>query len=300
MGIQPLERMTIDGVDLEGRVAGAGEPVVLVHGALIAEAFAPLCAEPVLATGYQLIRYHRRGYAGSVGVSAPFSFARQAADCLALLRRLGIERAHVVGHSSGGAIAVQLALDAPEVIDSLTLLEPALLDVPSGSQLGEVLGPVLQRYEAGDTEGAADGFLQWAIVSDYRGWLDRIIPGAYEQLVADADTFFAVELPALQEWQLTQEDASRITQPVLGVFGADSASIWPGWAEVQERLRAWLPQTEPFVLRGANHALQEKDPRGVAEAMAAFLVRHPIPEAAPARERAGALDGGRAEPQATA
>ena len=76
--VKALERVSIDGVDLECRIAGAGEPVVLVHGALIAEAFAPLCAEPVLATGYQLIRYHRRGYAGSARVSGPFSFAQQA------------------------------------------------------------------------------------------------------------------------------------------------------------------------------------------------------------------------------
>ena len=95
--------------------------------------------------------------------------------------------------------------------------------------------------------------------------------------MADADTFFGVELPSLQEWRFTREDARRITQPVLGVFGSESASIWPGWAEVQERLREWLPQTEPFVLAGSNHALQEKDPRGVAEAMAPFLARHPMP-----------------------
>jgi hypothetical protein len=43
----------------------------------------------------------------------------------------------------------------------------------------------------------------------------------------------------------------------LGVLGAESASTWPGWNEVQEPLREWLPQTEPFVLAGANHALQE-------------------------------------------
>src|SRR5262249_34375767 len=145
-------------------------------------AYAPLCAEPALA-GYRLVRYHRRGYAGSAPVPAPSSIAQQAADGRALLRRLGIERAHVVGHSSGGAIALQLALDAPEGVHSLLFVEPALVDVPSGSLRGEVLGRVLQRYEAGDKEGAADGFLQWAIGSDYRGWLDRLIPGAYAQLV---------------------------------------------------------------------------------------------------------------------
>ena len=65
--------------------------------------------------------------------------------------------------------------------------------------------------------------------------------------------------------------------PVFGVLGAESASIWPGWNEVQERLREWLPQTEPFVLAGANHALQERDPRGIAEAIAPFLARHAMP-----------------------
>jgi len=104
-----------------------------------------------------------------------------------------------------------------------------------------------------------------------------MIPGAYEQLVADAGSFFGVELPSLQEWQLTREDARRITQPVLGVFGSESASVWPGWDEVRDRLIDWLLQTELYLLAGANHALEEKDPHGVAEAMIPFLARHPIP-----------------------
>jgi pimeloyl-ACP methyl ester carboxylesterase len=274
-----MHQLSVDDAVLEYEVVGNGEPVLLIHGALLAEAYAPLCAEPALTTHYSLVRYHRRGYAGSSRVQAPFSIAQQAADCLALLRHLGIDRAHVVGHSSGGIMALRLALEAPEVVHSLVLLEPALMDVPSGALLGEVLGPVLQRYSAGDKAGATDSFLRWAIGPDYRTWLDPMIPGAYDQIVADADTFFGVELPSLQEWYLTREDARRITQPVLGVFGSESASIWPGWDEVRERLREWLPQTDLFVLEGANHALEEKDPRGVAQAMVPFLARHPVPTA---------------------
>jgi pimeloyl-ACP methyl ester carboxylesterase len=138
-------------------------------------------------------------------------------------------------------------------------------------------GPVLQRYAEGDKEGAVHSFVRWAIGPDYRTWLDRMMPGAYDRMVADADSFFGVELPSLQEWYLTREDARRITQPVLGVFGSESASIWSGWSEVQQRLREWVRQTELFVLAGANHALAEKDPRGVAEAMVPFLARHPMP-----------------------
>jgi pimeloyl-ACP methyl ester carboxylesterase len=276
MSSKPMERAGVDGAELEFEVTGTGEPVLVIHGAWIAEAYAPLCAEPALNSRYRLVRYHRRGYAGSSPVRAPFSLAEQAADCRALLRHLGIDRAHVVGHSSGGNIALQLALDAPEVVHSLALLEPGLFDVPSGALLAEAFGPALERYGAGDKEGAANSNLCWAIGPDYRDWLDRLIPGAYQQLVADADTVFGVELPSVQEWRFTREDARRITQPVLGVLGAESASIWPGWNEVQERLRDWLPQTEPFMLAGANHSLQEKDPRGAAEAIAAFLSRHPM------------------------
>ncbi|AMY09236.1 Haloacetate dehalogenase H-1 [Luteitalea pratensis] len=277
MSSKPMRRARVDGAELEFEVTGTGEPVLLIHGAFIAEAYAPLCAEPALNSRYQLVRYHRRGYAGSSPVRAPFSFGQQAADCRALFEHLGIERAHVVGHSSGGAIALQLALDAPQVVHSLILLEPGLLDVPSGALLAQVFEPMLEQYGAGNKEGAADNFLRWAIGAEYRAWLDRLIPGAFQQVVADADTFFRVELPSVQEWRFTREDAQRITQPVLGVLGAESASIWPGWNEVQERLREWLPQTEPVVLAGANHALEERDPRGVAGIMAPFLARHPMP-----------------------
>ena len=193
------QQLSADGAVLEYEVVGTGAPFVLIHGALLAEAYAPLCAEPALTAHSRLVRYHRRGYAGSSRVAPPFSIAQQAADCVAVLRHLGIERAHVVGHSSGGIMALRLALDAPEVVQSLILLEPALMDVPSGAQLGEVLGPVLQRYGAGDKAGAVDSFLRWAIGQNYRTWLDPMIPGAYDQMVADADTFFAVELPSLQE-----------------------------------------------------------------------------------------------------
>ena len=177
MSSKPMQRARVDGAELEFEVTGAGEPVLLIHGAFIAEAYAPLCAEPALNSRYRLVRYHRRGYAGSSPVRAPFSLAEQAADCRALLRHLGIERAHVVGHSSGGVIALQLALDAPEVVHSLILLEPGLLDVPSGALLAEAFGPVLEQYGAGDKEGAADSFLRWAIGPDYRALARSADPG---------------------------------------------------------------------------------------------------------------------------
>ena len=96
------------------------------------------------------------------------------------------------------------------------------------------------------------------IGSDYRGFLDALLPGAFAQAVTDADTVFCVELASLGGWRFTQEDAARITQPVLGVFGAESVHDWSGWTEVQNRVQAWMPQAETSVLPRSNHALQER------------------------------------------
>src|SRR5690606_22296560 len=101
-------------------------------------------------------------------------------------------------------------------------------------------------------------------------------PGWFERAVADVDTFFQAELPAVLGWQFTREDASRIRQPVLSVLGADSAGIDPTTAEVHELLQDWLPQTETFSLPEATHALQIMNPAGLAPALARFFTRHPI------------------------
>ena len=278
-----MNRAQIDGKVLEYEVRGAGEPVVLVHGAVLADAFAPLLAEPALTERYRLISYHRHGFAGSTHAEVPLSIAQQAADCHALMHQLGVPRAHVVGHSYGGAIALQLALDAPDAVHSLALLEPALFMVPSAQQFGDAMGPVVQMYEAGDKTGAVDRFLQIVVGPEYRSVLDRVVPGAFEQAVADADTFWRFEDPALDEWSFTQAEAGRITQPVLAVIGADSHTLWPGWAEIHDLVQDWLPQSEAFVLEGATHGLQMMNPQGMAEGLAGFFARHPLAERPQAR-----------------
>jgi pimeloyl-ACP methyl ester carboxylesterase len=141
----------------------------------------------------------------------------------------------------------------------------------------DALGPVLQMYEASDKAGAVDRFLQAVVGPEYRSVLDRMLPGAFAQAVADADTFFRIEVPALNQWSLTQAEARRITQPVLAVLGADSHTLWPGWVEGHHLVQAWLPQTEAFVLQGATHGLQLIDPQGMAAGLAGFFARHPLP-----------------------
>jgi 3-oxoadipate enol-lactonase len=111
--MRPMQRASVDGIELEYEIRGRGEPVVLVHAGIFAEWFRPLVAEPALTGRHRVLSYHRAGYAASGRLSGPVSIAQQATHLRELMRRLGIGRAHLVGHSSGGNIALQLALDAP-------------------------------------------------------------------------------------------------------------------------------------------------------------------------------------------
>jgi pimeloyl-ACP methyl ester carboxylesterase len=271
-----MDRAALEGIEFEYEVRGAGQPVVLIHPGHFADWFTPLLDEPALTEHYRVLSYHRVGCAGSSPLAGPVSFAQQAAHCRSLMRHLGIERTHVVGHSSSGNIALQLALDAPDAVHSLALLEPALMSVPSAQTSRAFVGTAIQLYRAGDKAGAVDTFLQGTYGPGYRAVLDQALPGAFDQHVADADTFFDQELPALQQWSFTWEDARRISQPVLAVTGAKSQELDRIWAERQELLLAWLPNVEPFVLPDATHLLQVQNPRGMAEGLAAFFARHPL------------------------
>jgi pimeloyl-ACP methyl ester carboxylesterase len=275
-GRQRLERASLDGAELEYEVSGKGAPVVFIHGAFIADTFRPLLAEPSLAGRYRLILYHRRGYAGSSRASEPVSVAQQAADCRALLHHLGVERAHVVGHSYGGIVALQLALDTPGVVHSLALLEPGLMVGTSAQGYRESLARGAERYREAGTEIVVDEFLQ-ARWPGYRTILNHVLPGAFDQAVADAETWFEREASGQLAWRFGEAEVRRIGQPTLSVLGGESDALWSRFGETHRLLLEWLPHAEGFVLPGTTHFMQIQNPRGMAEALAAFWARHRFP-----------------------
>jgi pimeloyl-ACP methyl ester carboxylesterase len=236
-----MNRAALDDVELEYELHGDAEPVMLIHPGIFADWFTRLLREPALISRYRLVHYHRAGCAGSSRVAGPVSLARHAAYGRLLMQHLGIARAHVIGHSSSGNIALQLALDAPEVVQSLAILEPALMSVPSATTSRAFVGTAVQLHRAGDEPGAVDAFLRGTCGPDYRAVLNRVLPGGFDQNVADADTFFEQEFPALQQWSFGQEDAKRIIQPVLAVVGALSLEGDPIWGERQRLLLDWRP-----------------------------------------------------------
>ena len=263
-------RARLGDVDLEYEVCGAGQAVLLIHAGVSADWFLNLMDEPVLAGGFRLIRYHRVGYAGSDHVDGPVSIADQASHAWLLLRHLGIDRAHVVGHSSSANMALQLTLDHPEAVQSLALLEIALLAVPSGPYAPQAL----ERYRAGDKAGAIDVWMRGVCGPDYRAVMDRVLPGAVDRAVADADTFFGQELPGLREWAFGADEAKRIERPVLAVLGARSNEVTPVFDQRHELLLSWLPDVEPFVLPDATHLLHLQNPTGMARRLATFFASH--------------------------
>ena len=270
-----MQKVKINGAELRYEVTGSGEPVLLISLGPIADSFRPFVAEQPL-TRYRLIRYEQRRSGPGEERATPVSFAEHAADAAALLDHLGVRRAHVAGHSSGAAIALQLAFEYPGIVHSLVLLEPPLMSAPSAGAFLEKAKPALAAYGSGDHEGAMAGFMSVACSLDwetFRAQVEKQVPGGVEQALKDAGDFFGSYLPALSAWQFGSSQASGITQPVLSVLGTDTHRLF---AESHELLRTWFPQIEELRVEGVAHLLHLQRPEPVARGIAEFLARHPI------------------------
>jgi pimeloyl-ACP methyl ester carboxylesterase len=247
--------------------------VLLIHLSVIADGLAhPLFGQPEVAARYQLIHFHRRGYGGSTPGSVPLTAVREAADAAGLLAHLGIRRAHVVGHSFGGQIALQLAIDAPHLAHSLALLEPSLQAVPSGqARLQQLIAPVMQAYRAGDKRKAMMTLSDAIFGPGWQTIVEQAVPGSVEQAVKDFDTFIREQGP-IQEWQFGPAQARAIWQPVLSALGVHTS---PFMKAGRSLLHDWFPQVEDYDIE-STHLLQMQDPAGVAHGLAEFFSRHPM------------------------
>jgi pimeloyl-ACP methyl ester carboxylesterase len=252
--------------------SGDGEAVLLIHGSHITDAFLPLMREAALADRYRLIRYRRRGFAGSAEMSGAFSIEQQAQDALALLTHLGVERVHVVGHSYGGVIGIQLAIDAPSLVRSLVVLEPAIMSPDTSAAFFEPAAPFFEAYGSGDHAKAVDLFLTAVSAADWRSAVENTVPGGPEQAEKDARTFFEVEVPALQEWVFDVDRAGRIAQPILHVIGSESGPLFEA---NKQHFQSLVPHAEHALVPGVNHMMQMQDPKLVAAPIADFLSRQP-------------------------
>jgi pimeloyl-ACP methyl ester carboxylesterase len=271
-----MEKANLNGVTLEYEVKGSGEPVLLISTGPIADSFLPLLSEKALVERYRLIAFRQRRLARSTNSPAPVSFAEHAADAAALLGHLDVSRAHVAGHSTGAVIALQLAVDRPDVVQTLALLEPPLVGVPSAAAFFEKVGPALAAYGSGDRDGAMARFLSVVCSLEWetcRKTIEKHVPGGAAQAMTseNVDNLFASYLPTLTAWQFGADQAALISQPVLSVLGMETEQLF---VESHELLHSWFPQIEDCRIEGAAHLLHMQRPEPVARGVAEFFARH--------------------------
>jgi pimeloyl-ACP methyl ester carboxylesterase len=117
-----------NGIDIYYETAGQGEPLLLLHG-LGSRSEDWRLQRPVFAASYRVVVADMRGHGRTTRPPGPYSVPMMAADVLGLLDGLGVDAAHVVGLSMGGMIAFQMAVDRPERVRSLVIVNsgPALV-----------------------------------------------------------------------------------------------------------------------------------------------------------------------------
>ena len=244
---------------VEGPAAGREPPVLMLHSiGTCLHVFDPQAA--ALARHHRVIRMDLRGH-GLTGVTpGPYSMSLHARDAAALLDALGVAKAHVVGLSIGGRIALQLAAEMPERVASLCLLDTAaefpppeawqqrieaVMEKGSGT-LAEVVMP---RWVCDPSLASSQGLRRMLLNTDRHG--------------------YAGSAAALRDAR-AGEIAGRIACPTTVVVGDRDIATPPGMAEA---LRDMIPGAELVVIPEAAHIPTLERAEGATAAIAGHLAR---------------------------
>ncbi|HSB85832.1 MAG TPA: alpha/beta hydrolase [Ilumatobacteraceae bacterium] len=265
-----MERFDFDDIELTFELRDGGERVLLVHAIPFVSWYGPLIDR---LAGLSTLSYRRRLRAPDSGLLRPLTVAEDAATCARLMDHVGWPTAHVVGHSYGALVGLQLALDHPDHARSIALLEPAARGISSSAQVAAALQPVIAAYKSGDASQAIDGFLRHVCGDGYRIALERVLPHAFDEALEAADLFFQAEMPAVQTWSFGPDEARCVNQPVLNVLGTQSVSRF---VEGSQLVRTWFPDAEQLSVPDAGHLMMVQNPAAVAQGLIDFYARHPL------------------------
>lgn len=271
------QRLDVGDVAIGFMDMGQGEPVVLVHAGVFSDWFRCVAVSRALED-FRIVLVRRAGYAAEA-FPRHLTLADHARHAAALADELGIETAHWVGHSSSCQIALALALERPELVRTLALLEPAAgggFAVPASSALGPYLGAALAAFQAGELERAFDAFMRGVCGDGYRDTvMARLGAAGFDAAVRESEFFFRDEARAVLESRFGPEEAAKVRQPVLCVEGgAQPPHVAEMSREITQLTLRLLPQTEVAILPGVGHAMPLEDPDAVAQTIAAFARRH--------------------------
>jgi len=146
--------------------------------------------------------------------------------------------------------------------------------VPSGAQFTEWAASVRKIYHSGDKTTAMDLVLAGAYGQDYRRFTDVTLPaGAFDRALSDIDTYFQVELGAMQHWNISTEGLKNIRHPVLSMRGSDTL---PVFFEGADLLQQWIPEIDTLSIPRASHDLPGRNPAAVASGLVEFLTKNDL------------------------
>jgi pimeloyl-ACP methyl ester carboxylesterase len=235
----------------------SGTPVVVLHGANSnAVQWYPFLA--ALAEGHEVLALDTLGDPGRSVARAPIHEPATAAAWLdEVLAGLGVARAHLVGHSYGGWLALNQAVHGPRRLASVTALDPGGLE--------KVSGRFIWLMYLNGMAGLTPGPLRRRLAD----WLDNpalLVPELRKVLLAGA-TGFVTRRPV--PVPLTDDELRGIGTPTLVLVGERSPLVRPERARARVAL---MPGGQVEILRGVGHGPGfQRGPHDVTDRIVAFL-----------------------------
>lgn len=237
-----------DGSTIAVETIGSGAPVILIGGAFNDRSTVAALAS-TLAPHATAVTYDRRGRGGSTDLSGDYAVQAEIDDLSAVIEHVG-GRAHVFGHSSGAALALEGVLRGLP-IDKVAVYEmPAVVDDNRPEPPADILDQLIARIASGDLDGAAELFLteQVGVPAPFVAEM-RNAP-VWNFMSAQAGSLpydVAVCGPGMR---LQSERYATITIPALVVYGDQT---WPWIQTANQALGAAIPNARREVLSGADH-----------------------------------------------
>jgi 3-oxoadipate enol-lactonase len=256
--------MNINGTRLHVRDLGPrdGVPVVLLHGFPMDGTMWRPQIEALEKTR-RVVCWDARGHGRSGGGGAAIAFEWFVDDLLAVLDRLGIDKAVLVGLSMGGYTALRFAEREPARVSALVLA-----DTKSGADGNEARVKRAGAARKALTEGSrkfADGFLASAFAP---GADPRTVAAARKVIAAMDPRSIAAALVAMAGRTDTTESLSKIQVPTLVIVGEEDVLTPP--ADSRALAKA-IPGARLKAIPGAGHFSNLQDPAAFNEALLAFL-----------------------------
>ncbi|GAB3625703.1 3-oxoadipate enol-lactonase [Pandoraea terrae] len=256
-------KVSANGVSLHYAVNGHGPWLTLAH---------PLGADltiwddfvPALAEHYTVLRYDSRGHGHSQVTIGPYTIEQLAADAAALLSALEIPRTHFAGVSMGGAVAQQLALDAPERITSLILIDTTAGYDPADAATLEQRAVIAR---AGGMKDLVDGTLTRWLTERFRHHEREATERIRQRFLTTSTEGFAASCEALQGFDI-RERLGEIEAPTLVLVGEHDPSTPVATAKL---IADGIPGARLTVIPDAAHLSIAEQKQFVTKALATFL-----------------------------